>query len=169
MQVRRARSSGELVVMASSVGEFGALLLLTMLFSADSRSTPEQLAYVAALGAVAVVVGLGILSLWRAGWMGRVFARLDGQPRPHSSACGLRSWSSWFSPDLPTASASTHLLGAFVARRGVALADRDERPNWEVFQAKLDAIGFGFLIPAFFVVSGVQYNVRALVARTAPR
>ncbi len=152
---------GQLVVMASSVGEFGALLLLTMLFSADSRSTPEQLAYVAALGAVAVVVGLGILSLWRAGWMGRVFARLDdtaSQLRVRAALVVLLVFAG-----LAHRFGVNSLLGAFVAGVVLRLADRDERPNWEVFQAKLDAIGFGFLIPAFFVVTGVQYNVRALV------
>ena len=59
------------------------------------------------------------------------------------------------------------LLGAFVAGVVLRLADRDDRPNWEVFQAKLDAIGFGFLIPVFFVVTGVQYNVRALVTHSS--
>jgi Kef-type K+ transport system membrane component KefB len=59
------------------------------------------------------------------------------------------------------------LLGAFIAGVMLRLADRDERPNWDVFQAKLDAIGFGFLIPVFFVVTGVQFNVRALVTHTS--
>ena len=54
------------------------------------------------------------------------------------------------------------LLGAFVAGVVLRVADRDDRPNIEVFQAKLDAIGFGFLIPIFFVVTGVQFNVDAL-------
>jgi Kef-type K+ transport system membrane component KefB len=59
------------------------------------------------------------------------------------------------------------LLGAFVAGVVLRIADRDERPNVEVFQAKLDAIGFGFLIPVFFVVTGVQFNVDALFSHTS--
>jgi Kef-type K+ transport system membrane component KefB len=47
------------------------------------------------------------------------------------------------------------------------VADRDDRPNIEVFQAKLDAIGFGFLIPVFFVVTGVQFNVDALFSHAS--
>ncbi len=59
------------------------------------------------------------------------------------------------------------LLGAFVAGVVLRLADRDDRPNIEIFQAKLDAIGFGFLIPVFFVVTGAQFNVDALFSQTS--
>ena len=40
------------------------------------------------------------------------------------------------------------------------LADRDDRPNIDVFNAKLDAIGFGFLIPVFFVATGCPVQRR---------
>ncbi len=156
---------GQLVVMAGSVGEFGALLLLTILFSADSRSTPEQIAYVVALGVAAVVVGIGILGLWRSGWMGRVFTTLDdtaSQLRVRAALVLLLIFAG-----LAHRFGVNSLLGAFVAGVVLRLADRDDRPNWEVFQAKLDAIGFGFLIPVFFVVTGVQYNVRALVTHSS--
>jgi Kef-type K+ transport system membrane component KefB len=59
------------------------------------------------------------------------------------------------------------LLGAFIAGLVLRLADRDDRPNREVFEAKLDAIGFGFLIPVFFVTTGVQFNIRALVSHAS--
>jgi Kef-type K+ transport system membrane component KefB len=59
------------------------------------------------------------------------------------------------------------LLGAFVAGVVLRLADRDDRPSIEVFHAKLDAIGFGFLIPVFFVVTGVQFNVDALFSHSS--
>lgn len=42
---------GQLAIMAGSVGEFAALLLLTILFSAAPEPTWAQVAYVAALGA----------------------------------------------------------------------------------------------------------------------
>src|SRR6185437_1741388 len=46
---------GQLAVMSGSVGEFGSLLLLTILFSAASEPTVVQILYVVALGAAAVV------------------------------------------------------------------------------------------------------------------
>ena len=50
---------GQLAIMAGSVGEFAALLLLTVLFSAQPEPTWEQVAYVAALGAAAVAGASG--------------------------------------------------------------------------------------------------------------
>ena len=155
---------GQLVVMAGSVGKFGSLLLLTVMFSADSRSTSEQIAYVVALGAAALIVGGTILGLWRSGWLGRVFTALDdtaSQLRVRGALVLLLVFaglSHRFGVDA--------LLGAFIAGIVLRLADRDERPNREVFQAKLDAIGFGFLIPVFFVVTGVDYNVHALITHS---
>ncbi|WP_143591357.1 cation:proton antiporter [Thermoactinospora rubra] len=43
---------------------------------------------------------------------------------------------------------------------------RDEREE-RIVAAKLDAVGFGFLIPFFFVVSGVKLDVKSLVAHPA--
>ena len=56
------------------------------------------------------------------------------------------------------------LLGAFTAgivvRLGIKGADE------EVIRTKLEAIGFGFLIPVFFVVSGMQFDLDGLVSTT---
>jgi Kef-type K+ transport system membrane component KefB len=52
------------------------------------------------------------------------------------------------------------ILGAFAAGMIVGLAARGE--GAEVFHQKLDAIGFGFLIPIFFVMSGVRLDLGAL-------
>jgi hypothetical protein len=37
-------------------------------------------------------------------------------------------------------------------------------PSQERYWAKLRAIGYGFLVPVFFVMTGVQFDVRALFA-----
>lgn len=54
------------------------------------------------------------------------------------------------------------LLGAFAAGTLVGLVARG--PGTEPFHEKLDAIGFGFLIPIFFVTSGAQMDLPALFA-----
>jgi Kef-type K+ transport system membrane component KefB len=56
------------------------------------------------------------------------------------------------------------ILGAFVG--GVVLGDlrRTDRENGtSSFWPKVDAIGFGFLIPVYFVTSGVRFNLDALL------
>ena len=55
------------------------------------------------------------------------------------------------------------ILGAFLA--GVIVRRADESPaEQHEFQAKLEAIGFGFLIPVFFVSTGAGLDVSSLFA-----
>lgn len=56
------------------------------------------------------------------------------------------------------------LLGAFAAGSLVGVVARG--PEAEPFRHKVDALGFGFLIPIFFVVSGTQIDVADLVANS---
>jgi Kef-type K+ transport system membrane component KefB len=56
------------------------------------------------------------------------------------------------------------LLGAFAAGSLVGLIARG--PGAAPFRQKLDALGFGFLIPIFFVMSGAQIDLPALFAGT---
>jgi Kef-type K+ transport system membrane component KefB len=57
------------------------------------------------------------------------------------------------------------ILGAFLA--GVIVRRTDESPaSQEEFQSKLEAIGFGFLIPVFFVSTGVGLDITSLFHST---
>jgi len=53
------------------------------------------------------------------------------------------------------------LLGAFAAGVVVRLFIRGE--DSELITSKLDAIGYGFLIPIFFIESGITFDLHALV------
>jgi Kef-type K+ transport system membrane component KefB len=55
------------------------------------------------------------------------------------------------------------ILGAFLAGAVVGLLDRDSASHPH-FRTKLEAIGFGFLVPIFFVASGVRLDLTALLA-----
>ena len=56
------------------------------------------------------------------------------------------------------------ILGTFIAGAVISLLDRDEVMTHPDFRRKLEAIGFGFFIPVFFVTSGVRFDLDALVA-----
>lgn len=156
---------GQLVIMSGSVGEFGALLLLTILFSADPEPTSVQVLYVAVLGAVAVVGSLVLRRLWRSGWLGRVLLDSD------ESTSQLRIRGAFLILLIFVALARRFgvdsLLGAFIAGIVLRVADSDDRPTQARYQAKLRAIGYGFLVPVFFVLTGVQFDVRSLFASAA--
>jgi Kef-type K+ transport system membrane component KefB len=54
------------------------------------------------------------------------------------------------------------ILGAFVAGAVVSMIDRDVKHTHPLFRVKLDAIGYGFLIPIFFITSGIRFDLDAL-------
>ncbi len=54
------------------------------------------------------------------------------------------------------------LLGAFTA--GIVVRLGIKGPDEETIRIKLEAIGFGFFIPIFFVVSGMQFDLDGLVS-----
>ena len=147
---------GQLAVLSGSVGEFGALLLLTILFSAQPEPTWEQVAYVAGLGAAAVVGAYGLRRLWQSAWMRRALLATD------RSTSQLRVRGGFVI--LLTFTALAHefgvdaLLGAFVGGVVLNIADSDDRPTRERYEGKLHAIGYGFLVPVFFIVTGVQFR-----------
>jgi Kef-type K+ transport system membrane component KefB len=153
---------GQLAIMAGSVGEFAALLLLTVLFSAQPEPTWVQVAYVVALGVAAVVGAIALRRMWRSAWMRRALLATD------QSTSQLRVRGAFVI--LLTFSALAHefgvdaLLGAFVGGVVLNIADRDDRPTRERYQGKLRAIGYGFLVPVFFIVTGVQFDIRSLFA-----
>jgi Kef-type K+ transport system membrane component KefB len=55
------------------------------------------------------------------------------------------------------------ILGAFLAGAVIGLLDRNAASHPR-FRVKLEAIGYGFLIPVFFVASGVRLDLRGLLA-----
>jgi Kef-type K+ transport system membrane component KefB len=55
------------------------------------------------------------------------------------------------------------ILGAFLAGVIVRLAEPAESAAHPLFRVKLEAIGFGFLVPIFFVSTGVALDLRSLV------
>ena len=54
------------------------------------------------------------------------------------------------------------ILGAFLAGAIVSLIAQSDETSLHL---KLDAIGFGFLVPIFFIMVGVEFDLAALLAR----
>ncbi len=54
------------------------------------------------------------------------------------------------------------ILGAFVAGAVVSLVDRDSSSHPR-FRGKLEAIGYGFVVPVFFVSSGITLDLSGLM------
>ncbi len=159
---------GQTVLVTASIGEFASLLLLTVLFSADPKSTPVQILYVLGLGVSGILAILIIHWWWGTRWFNQALDRLDettSQLRVRAAFVLLLAFAA-----LVSGFGLDAVLGAFVAGIVLRVANRD-MPELikDRYLAKLNAIGFGFLIPVFFIATGAKLDIRAVVTheRTA--
>jgi len=154
---------GRMIMAAGSLAELAPLVLLSVFFSASSKNPGAELGLLAGfvgLTAVIVVVTQRV-RVW--GPLREVVHRLENT----SSQLRVRlaiTFALAFSAVAEHFGLAT-ILGAFLA--GVIVRRTDETPaSQEEFQGKLEAIGFGFLIPVFFVSTGAGLDITALFHST---
>jgi Kef-type K+ transport system membrane component KefB len=145
---------GTYLLAAGGAGEFGPILLVTLVLS-TSNPLHES---VILLGFVALAVLLAVGSMryaWR-GWpaLERTF-EASSQLAVRVTVVlvfGLVLLANRLGLDL--------LLGGFVAGMIIRLALKGH--ELQVFESKLTAVGFGFFVPFFFVTSGITFDLAAL-------
>jgi Kef-type K+ transport system membrane component KefB len=151
---------GQLVVAGGTVADFSAVILLSLFFSREATSTGTKLVL---LGSFVGLLGLMGLFLSRAGRSMRlsgVLVRLQdttAQIRVRGAVLlliGLVAVAERFGLET--------ILAAFLAGVVLAMVDRDAVMTHPHFRTKLEGIGYGFLIPIFFVTSGLQFDLDAL-------
>ena len=153
---------GQLIIAAGSIADFGAVILLSLLFSKESTSTTSKVLLLVGLFVVAVLIGLAVAGVEHSARVRMVLARLQdttAQIRVRAAfvlLIGLVALADRFGLEL--------ILGAFIAGAIVSLVDRDREMTHPLFRRKLEAIGFGVFIPIFFVTSGVKYDLDALTS-----
>jgi Kef-type K+ transport system membrane component KefB len=157
--------TGQLIVAAASIADFGAVILLSLFFSESSTGIGAKLLLLVGLAVVAVLL---VAALMRAGrtWRAmRVFQMLQdttAQIRIRFAVVLLVAFVA-----LAQGLGFEAILGAFIAGAVLRLVDIDAAMTHPGFSAKLDAIGYGFLVPVFFVTSGVRFDAGALFASAA--
>src|SRR5438270_2368881 len=152
---------GQLVIAAASVADFGAVILLSLFFSREARSLPAKLILLAGFVVVIALVVLGVRRLERLMRLSALLVRLQdttAEIRVRASILLLIA----FTALAQTLGLET-ILAAFLAGATLRLIDQDQLRSHPNFPVKLEAIGYGFLIPVFFVSSGLQFDLRALV------
>jgi len=155
------RDNGELktrfgthLLAAGGAGEFGPILLVTLVLSTTNpfREAAILLAFIA----LALVLALAsVRYAWR-GWpaLERTF-EASSQLAVRVTVVlvfGLVLLAGTLGLDI--------LLGGFVAGMITRLALKGH--ELQVFESKLTAVGFGFFVPFFFVTSGIEFDLAAL-------
>jgi Kef-type K+ transport system membrane component KefB len=145
---------GTYLLAAGGVGEFGPIMLVTLVLS--SKQPLHEAVILVAFVALALALALVSVRLaWR-GWpaLERTF-EASSQLAVRITVVlvfGLVLLAGELGLDV--------LLGGFVAGMIVRLALRGRELN--VFESKLTAVGFGFFVPFFFITSGIEFDLAAL-------
>jgi len=152
---------GQLVLAGSSIADFAAVILLSLLFSRDTTDLSTRLVL---LGGFVVVVAVVIVGLTRHGRSMRISKALL---RLQDTTAQIRVRGAMLLLILLVVAAEQFgletILGAFVAGAVLGVIDRDATRTHPQFRLKLEAIGYGFLIPVFFVTSGITFDLSALL------
>jgi Kef-type K+ transport system membrane component KefB len=154
-----------LVIAGATLGDFGAIIALSLLFSRDAATASTRFTL---LGAFVVLIALAAWIIRAGGRRPRVadvIARLadtTAQIRIRGVVLMIVAFAL-----LAERTGLETILGCFVAGAVVGTVDHDSARNHPLFRVKLDAIGFGFLIPVFFVSAGIRFDLRALLNDTS--
>ena len=145
---------GKYLLAAGAFAEFGPILLITLILSTTHPA--HEAAILLAFVAGAVALGVTSVRLTARG-----FGALERTVESSSQLAvrvavllvfGLVALAGDLGLDI--------LLGGFLA--GMITRAALRRHELEAFESKLTAVGFGFLIPFFFIESGIEFDLDAL-------
>ncbi len=149
---------GQTVLVSAVISDFATLLLLSIVIAVVSRGAgPQLLLFTLLLGAFAIAAKVG---QWvrRVTFMARVIDELShatAQIQVRGAFALMVAWvvlADWLGVEV--------ILGAFLAGATISLSSRSHESS---LRGKLDAIGYGFFIPIFFVTVGARFDVGALL------
>jgi Kef-type K+ transport system membrane component KefB len=151
---------GQLVVAAGSIADFGAIILLSAFFSGEG-GTGSTLLLIGSLFGIAAAVYFVVRGAERSRAVMGDLTRLQdttAQIRVRGAVVLLIGFAA-----IAEQFGLEAILGAFAAGAVLTLVDQDRRMTHPLFRTKLEAIGFGFFVPVFFVASGVKFDLNALL------
>ena len=156
---------GQLIIAASSVADFGAVILLSLFFSGEGSSVGSTLLLICAFVVLVVVIGFALREVEHSRRLSSALRRLQdtsAQIRVRGALVFLVGFAA-----LAQALGLEVILGAFIAGAVLRLIDPDVMMTHPFFHQKLEAVGFGVFVPFFFVTSGMLLDVHSLFSSGA--
>jgi Kef-type K+ transport system membrane component KefB len=151
---------GQLVFISGSIAEFGSILLLSLFFSKESSSPETSILLLCGFAVLIVAGSLMVGRAWHSPWLAREMKRLEetsSQLRVRASSAVLFAFVA-----MANSLGLEAILGSFVAGALVRVLDKSDIVASALLRNKLEAIGFGFVVPFFFVTTGMTLDVKAL-------
>ena len=152
---------GQLIIAAASIADFGAIILLSIFFSGEG-GTGSTLLLLGALFALGAVIFAVVSGAERSMRLRAELVRLQDTTAQIRVRAALVLFVGFAA--LAETLGLEVILGTFIAGAIVSLIDRDQVMTHPAFRRKLEAVGFGFFIPVFFVTSGVRFDLDALTS-----
>jgi Kef-type K+ transport system membrane component KefB len=152
---------GQATLAGGTVADFTAIVLLTLFFSGSGQGATTTLVLLAVFAGLVVVAGVVLTRAGRSMHLETVLVQLQdttAEIRVRLSVLLLVGF-----VVLAEGLGLETILGAFLAGALLGLIDRDTSSHPH-FRTKLEAVGYGFLIPVFFVASGVRLDLQGLIA-----
>lgn len=152
---------GRLTIAGASIADFGAIVLLSLLFSKMAASIGSTLLLFGLFAVLAVAAALTLSRFNRSVRFESVLLRLQdttAEIRVRMAVLLLIGFVA-----LASRLGLETILGAFLAGAILNLVDKDSMTHPH-FQLKLEAIGYGFVVPVFFIASGLRFDLDALLA-----
>lgn len=150
---------GQLTIAGATIADFGAVILLSLFFSESEGGLGSQLITLGLFALVIAAVGVTLSRAGRSMRLDTVLVRLQDTTAEIRVRIAVALLIGFVA--LAARVGLETILGAFMAGAVLAAVDRDSMSH-PTFRPKLEAIGYGFLIPVFFVTSGLLFDLGAL-------
>lgn len=154
-------SFGQYILVASSIADFATLLLLTTLIAVLSSGLTLDLLLIPTLLLIFIMVAHLSLRASRGSQLQQALNSLSSATSQIRVRGALALMVAWVV--LAEAFGVEVILGAFLAG---AIAGLISGNDDHVDREKLDAIGYGFFIPIFFIMVGARFNLLAVLEST---
>lgn len=147
---------GKYMLAAAAMGEFGPLVVISLILI-PSHSTVVHSLFIVGFTVVAFLAAYVALVVRSSALIERLAHTMQSSGQLPVRLCIvlqalLVALAEKFGLNI--------VIGAFAAGMVVGLATKGEKG--EILRQKLDAVGFGFLIPIFFITVGMRFDVSAL-------
>jgi Kef-type K+ transport system membrane component KefB len=153
---------GQLIIAGSTAGELGTIILLSLFFSNANSSSVSRFVLLGIFFLLVLILSLAVFRVRRSAWFADMVQRLQDTTAQISVRAALLLLVAVVAMAAVFGAAS--ILGAFLAGVLLKFAYKDPDGLRPQFRIKLEALGFGFFVPIFFISSGLTFDLHALLA-----
>jgi Kef-type K+ transport system membrane component KefB len=160
-----ARPVGQLALAGASAGEVAAVVLLSVGLAAGNTPLAGRILLLVLLLAALAVIALAVVGVEHSMRLSALIIRLadtSAQIRVRLTVLLVAGLAL-----AAQALGFEAILGAFLAGLLIRVLDPEPERTHPLYPVKLEAVGFGLLVPVFFVTSGLTLDLDGLVEHPA--